>query len=160
MLCRSQRPYFALLEIQNRVTGLNTKKLGHGLQHGWGGNDTVPASITARERIELVGLSADHAHLSNMRPEEEAVLTVTLIGAAFLLGLFFGAGIYEAGARKHREQTDQCLIALAQSHVDLDGLVQATGELATLNYHILEARHQSEKDFARTLVQKIQGKPN
>jgi hypothetical protein len=125
-------------------------------------HDSTPASITARERIELVSLSADHAHLSYLRTEEETVLTVTLIGAAFLFGLFIGAGIYEACARKHREQTEQAILQLALCREEIDGLIEATGQLATLNYHILQAQAQ-EKEHRRQLeafAVKFQGKPS
>jgi hypothetical protein len=98
-----------------------------------------------------------------MRSEEEAVLTFTLIAVAFLFGLFFGAGIYEAGARKHREQNEQAILQLALCREEIDGLIEATGQLATLNYHILEAQQQknaADKDFARVLARTIQGKPS
>jgi hypothetical protein len=125
-------------------------------------HDTTPESIPARRRVELGCVSADTAcHLSNLRPEGAEVILILSVGAGmFLLGLFFGAGLYESGARPLRKQNEDAMRELALSRMEIDTLIEATGELATLNHHILNAMAQKDSDRHFVLSQPIQGKPS
>jgi hypothetical protein len=90
------------------------------------------------------------------------MLLIVAVGAAmFLLGMFFGAGFYESGARPLREQNDQAK-ELALSRMEIDGLIEATGQLATLNYHILEAQAQEkeQRQQLEAFAVRFQGKPS
>jgi hypothetical protein len=90
------------------------------------------------------------------------MITITIAAGMFLLGLFIGAGIYEAAARPLREQTDLALLQLGLCRDEIDGLIEATGQLATLNYHILEAQaveKQQQQQLADFAV-RFQGKPS
>jgi hypothetical protein len=90
------------------------------------------------------------------------ILTIAVGAAMFLLGMFFGAGFYESGARPLREQNDQAIKELAMSRMEIDGLIEATGQLATLNYHILEAQAQEKEHRAQleAFAVRFQGKPS
>jgi hypothetical protein len=42
------------------------------------------------------------------------MITASLIAAAFFVGLIFGAGIFEAGARPQREKTEKLISQIEQ----------------------------------------------
>jgi hypothetical protein len=92
------------------------------------------------------------------------MLAITAVGALmFLLGMFFGAGLYEAGARPLRAQNERALKELAMSRDEINGLIEAAGQLATLNYHILEVRGQErerQQQVAAILAVECKGKPS
>jgi hypothetical protein len=90
------------------------------------------------------------------------ILTIAVGAAMFLLGMFVGAGLCEAGARPLRAQNEQAIQELALSRMEIDGLIEATGQLATLNYHILEAQAQEkeQRQQLEAFAVRFQGKPS
>jgi hypothetical protein len=68
------------------------------------------------------------------------LLTISLVGVAFLLGLFMGAGLHESGARAERLQTDRALANTEDAHRDIERLIVATLDLAEMNHQILEVQ--------------------
>jgi hypothetical protein len=94
--------------------------------------------------------------------ETEMILAITIGAVMFLLGAFIGAGLYEAGARPLRAQNEQAIKELALSRMEIDGLIEATGQLATLNYHILEAQaHEKEQQQQLAIfASQFKGKPS
>lgn len=65
------------------------------------------------------------------------LLTLSLVSAAFILGLLFGAGLTLAGMKPERELTLQAMAKLVESQIQVQALIGATGELATLNARII-----------------------
>jgi hypothetical protein len=90
------------------------------------------------------------------------LLTITIAAVMFLFGMFLGAGLYEAGARPLRAQNDQAILQLALCREEIDGLIEATGQLATLNYHILEAQavEKQQQQQLAAFSAKFNGKPS
>jgi hypothetical protein len=90
------------------------------------------------------------------------LLTITIAAVMFLFGMFLGAGLYEAGARPLRAQNDQAILQLALCREEIDGLIEATGQLATLNYHILEAQavEKQQQQQLAAFAAKFNGKPS
>jgi hypothetical protein len=89
------------------------------------------------------------------------LLIVSVAAIMFLLGMFFGAGLYGAGVNALKEKNDLAIKELALSRMEIDGLIEATGQLATLNYHILEAQaYDKERLQLLALGGKFQGRPS
>jgi hypothetical protein len=72
------------------------------------------------------------------------LLTCSLVGLAFLLGLFLGAGIHEAGARPEREKAAE--------------LAAITAELVILTQAALEAREAEQTDVPVFITQATSGR--
>lgn len=73
------------------------------------------------------------------------VLTISFIAAAFIVGLFFGAGLTLAGMKPERELTVQAMEKLVGSQIQVQALIGATSELAILNTKILTELQPQER---------------
>lgn len=73
------------------------------------------------------------------------MLTISFISAAFIVGLFFGAGLTLAGMKPERELTVQAMAKLVESQIQVQALIAATAELATLNARIIAELQPQER---------------